>query len=246
MKLTTLVPILLLVSLALLALAVRWQSRRRRERRANFIKAYAFSAALRGRVSMAYPQLDSEQIDQVFRALRQYFLLCLQANAVNRGKVLGMPSKVVDEAWHAFILHSREYTQFCDRAFGRYLHHAPDSAMKTSMDHAIGNTFAALKAPAPSSMGWATLAGVPLLFALDKAYGIPDGHYYDQTSMASLERKRQSGGGGCGGGDFSFADAGAAGGGHAACGDSGSGCGDAGGSSGCGGGGCGGGGCGSE
>ena len=36
-----------------------------------------------------------------------------------------MPSKAVDEAWHEMILMTREYTEFCERAFGRYLHHTP-------------------------------------------------------------------------------------------------------------------------
>ncbi len=40
-----------------------------------------------------------------------------------------MPSKIVDIAWHEFILRTREYTTFCHRAFGAYLHHSPDSTM---------------------------------------------------------------------------------------------------------------------
>lgn len=34
-----------------------------------------------------------------------------------------VPSKQVDAAWHAFILHTRPYTEFCERHFGGYLHH---------------------------------------------------------------------------------------------------------------------------
>jgi hypothetical protein len=32
---------------------------------------------------------------------------------------------ILDEMWHAFILFTAEYHAFCDRYFGRYLHHAP-------------------------------------------------------------------------------------------------------------------------
>lgn len=36
------------------------------------------------------------------------------------------PSKAVDHGWHAFILHTREYAEFCDRLAGRFVHHAPE------------------------------------------------------------------------------------------------------------------------
>lgn len=33
----------------------------------------------------------------------------------------------LDEMWHTFILHTRDYEQFCMRYFGRMIHHAPES-----------------------------------------------------------------------------------------------------------------------
>lgn len=36
------------------------------------------------------------------------------------------PSKQVDQGWHAFILYTREYTEFCERLAGGYIHHTPD------------------------------------------------------------------------------------------------------------------------
>ncbi len=35
------------------------------------------------------------------------------------------PSEVVDLGWHAFLLHTRDYADFCDRIAGRFLHHVP-------------------------------------------------------------------------------------------------------------------------
>jgi hypothetical protein len=35
------------------------------------------------------------------------------------------PSELVDAGWHAFILHTRDYADFCHRVAGRYLHHVP-------------------------------------------------------------------------------------------------------------------------
>jgi hypothetical protein len=51
-----------------------------------------------------------------------------------------MPSRVVDDAWHEFILDSIAYTAFCNAAFGTYLHHTPDEAISTPMTDALGNT----------------------------------------------------------------------------------------------------------
>lgn len=35
------------------------------------------------------------------------------------------PSYEIDEAWHAHVLHTKEYTKFCQEFFGYYLHHDP-------------------------------------------------------------------------------------------------------------------------
>ncbi len=36
-----------------------------------------------------------------------------------------VPSPVVDEAWHSFVLFTQEYADFCDHYFGRFIHHSP-------------------------------------------------------------------------------------------------------------------------
>lgn len=54
-----------------------------------------------------------------------------------------MPSKLVDGAWHEFILDSVSYVEFCDQAFGEYLHHTPEETMGTPMRHALADTIRA-------------------------------------------------------------------------------------------------------
>lgn len=54
-----------------------------------------------------------------------------------------MPSKLVDDAWHEFILDSVSYVEFCDQAFGEYLHHTPEETMGTPMRHALADTIRA-------------------------------------------------------------------------------------------------------
>ncbi|MFD9161514.1 glycine-rich domain-containing protein [Streptomyces sp. NPDC059558] len=35
------------------------------------------------------------------------------------------PSRPVDAAWHAFILHTADYANYCQERFGRFIHHKP-------------------------------------------------------------------------------------------------------------------------
>jgi hypothetical protein len=36
------------------------------------------------------------------------------------------PSRTVDIGWHAFMLHTHAYAEFCDTIAGRFIHHEPD------------------------------------------------------------------------------------------------------------------------
>ncbi len=39
-----------------------------------------------------------------------------------------MVSRLVDEAWHQFVLFTKQYVTFCQQYFGHYLHHAPGTS----------------------------------------------------------------------------------------------------------------------
>lgn len=186
----------LIVGLSILALAgilaILWhlKSKLKSEREA-FIRGYPFPIQLRQKLLMRYPHWEGEQMQLALRALRQYFLVCLEAGAVKGRKSIGMPSRAVDDAWHEFILMSRHYTEFCKHAFGRYLHHSPESTLKRGIDDALVNTLHQLKTKPGGTTGWSTWSGIPLLFAADRALGVADGYYYDAEAMSRLEHKRQ-------------------------------------------------------
>lgn len=36
------------------------------------------------------------------------------------------PTKLVDEGWHAFILHTKDYADYCTQYLGRFIHHVPE------------------------------------------------------------------------------------------------------------------------
>jgi anti-sigma regulatory factor (Ser/Thr protein kinase) len=56
------------------------------------------------------------------------------------------PSETVDAGWHAFILHTADYAEFCDRIAGRFIHHRPNGpGGAASEQQAIGATIAAMR-----------------------------------------------------------------------------------------------------
>lgn len=86
-------------------------------------------------------------------------------------------STLADDMWHEFLLHTRDYAALCDTAFGRFLHHVPESAI--SPDDAV---------PSPSSRLLATLrlaredenntSALPMLFRVDYEAGLQEACRY--------------------------------------------------------------------
>jgi hypothetical protein len=108
----------------------------RRKSRRRFIETYEFPKALH--VKLHEELGDSRTADIALDGLRGWYLAYLYAD----GRLIGMPSKAVDEAWHEMILMTREYTWFCQQAFGHYLHHSPESTLDVSMDELLAETIA--------------------------------------------------------------------------------------------------------
>ena len=58
------------------------------------------------------------------------------------------PPSQVDEAWHHFILYTKDYDKFCHRFLGRFIHHVPqlhgavvdEKAVKEHRSVAVGKT----------------------------------------------------------------------------------------------------------
>jgi hypothetical protein len=173
----------------------------RKQRRRAYIESYEFPPALRAKLR---ERLDNEyHVGRALEGLREWYLACLDAD----NEMLGMPSLVVDVAWHEMILMTRTYHAFCDRAFGHYLHHTPDALMDEPMHDGLARTLATLDSRA------AMVGGVPLLFAIDDELGIDGGYSWAEHDVEHLRSAHAyyggspgsssscaGGGGGCGGG----------------------------------------------
>lgn len=208
-----------------------------RERRAarrgeSYVADYRFPAYIAKRVRRHHPNVGEEDCQLIEQGLREWFVCCAWRGSM----VLGMPSRLVDDAWHEFILDSISYVNFCEAAFGSYFHHIPDETM-TAMPEALAET---VRAWDRSVMGGGRKS---VLWDLDERLGIgePLGIGAEQLHAARTRIPYIAASGWVSGdGVLGIANGES---GSAGEGRSGGGCGggDSGGGGGCGGGGCGGG-----
>lgn len=218
---------LVLLLVLLVGILLLWR-RLRRGLRTRFIDEYPYQRHLDRRLAARRPELSEAQRGVVFDGLREYFHLCNDAGM----RLVAMPSQVVDEAWHEFILFTRQYQHFCDQALGKFLHHTPAEAMASPTIAQEGIRRAWRLACARAKIDPGAPSRLPLLFAIDGLLGIANGFCYQLDCMAAGQAGTGycashigCSGGGCGGDSGSAAS-------DSGSGDGGSGC-----SGGCGGGG---------
>jgi len=161
----------------------------KRARQLAYIKSYAFHRSIREKITKKYPHLTNEQIHLIFRALRDYFYLCHRA----KRKMVAMPSHIVDDAWHEFILFTRSYKKFCQHALGRFLHHTPSEAMTTPTLAQAGIKRAWRLACAKEKINPDTPERLPLIFAIDAMLDIPNGFTYTLNCQNSSSPNDQQG-----------------------------------------------------
>lgn len=173
------------------SLLVYFIARNNRASRARFLEHFTFPKGLDARLLKRRPELTPAQIRLVFEGLRQYFFIAMKANR----RMVAMPSQVVDDLWHEFILYTRHYQAFCDKALGRYLHHTPAEAMILPGAQSSALRLSWKLACKLEGIDPAKPRRLPLLFAIDSQLGIADGFHYvpDCKGVAN-----QSGGTYCG------------------------------------------------
>jgi hypothetical protein len=160
---------LVLALVAALALA-GW----RRARRAQFIREYSLPHGLYEALRERRPGLSQAQCLLANKALRQFFLAYLYSGR----RYVAMPSRLADELWHAFILHTRAYGDFCRRAFGGILHHSPATSFTDNRKRNAGLRRVWFHACREDLVNPRNPERLPLLFALDTKVGIDDGFRY--------------------------------------------------------------------
>jgi hypothetical protein len=67
--------------------------------------------------------MTNTEAEVLFADVKKY--LCL---VVASGERL-TPPHAIDLGWHEFILYTRDYAAFCNRMFGKFVHHTPNPAL---------------------------------------------------------------------------------------------------------------------
>jgi hypothetical protein len=156
--------------------------------REQYIRSYVFSGALLDALRKTQPALSEKDEFLVARALRSFFLIHLRTAPAG----IGMPSRIVDDLWHEFILDTREYHRFCDQAFGAYFHHIPAAKMMPGISQNAGMRRTWRHACLEENINPKRPTRLPLLFAIDQKMAIVGGNIY------SLEKPPQASALSCG------------------------------------------------
>ena len=181
-----------IIGIIIVVIIVLYLKKEKREKQRRFIENYRFSPALLKRVQQEHDYLRDEDMVKVARATKDYFLICHMA----KGKMVAMPSEIVDVLWHHFILFTREYESFCKQGLGRFLHHVPTEVMQSKTQAQEGIKRAWRLACAKEGISPKHPTKLPFLFAIDKILNTKGGFMYDLDCKNASGSTKNSG---CGG-----------------------------------------------
>lgn len=146
----------------------------RRLARERYVRDYPLPRGLYERLRKRRPELELRDCALVARGLRQFFLAYLKSGC----RFIAMPSQVVDDLWHEFILYTKAYDAFCGKAFGGFLHHTPAVVLSADKLNNAGLRRAWWYCCREENIDPRNPLRLPLLFAIDAKLGIADGFVY--------------------------------------------------------------------
>ncbi|MCX7099255.1 MAG: hypothetical protein NTV43_15255 [Methylococcales bacterium] len=146
---------------------------RKHEHALEYIMSHPFPAEINRILLARYPHLTEFQADRVIQGLRSYFYICRKYDYQT-----AMPSRVVDAAWHEFLLFSQDYLEFSYGAFGNYFHHIPKTRLESPLAAQKSLTNAWRLSCLEEDIDPNNPQCLPLLFALDTELAIADGFIY--------------------------------------------------------------------
>lgn len=143
--------------------------------RREYIKNFEFSEMIKLRLkNQHFQNINNEDLQRIIFSLQTFFLMVLE----NKGTSVAMPSKVVDIAWHEFILCTKDYAEFCQKAFGKFLHHTPTERMKSPTESTNGILNCWTLACELENIDPENPKSLPSIFSIDSEFNIKDGFYY--------------------------------------------------------------------
>lgn len=85
----------------------------------NLIENFDYSKVAK-KVRQELPSVTDKYLEEGIENLKRYYTVRLLDPENNHG--VSVP---VDVFWHTHVLFTRDYFDFCDKVFGRYIHHTP-------------------------------------------------------------------------------------------------------------------------
>lgn len=168
-------PILLVFLMLVLSIItlVTWL-RLRAARRADYIRHFTLPQGLYQKLQQKHPTLSLRECQLVGMGLRQFFMAYLKSGK----QYISMPSQVADDLWHEFILYTRNYQEFCNKAFGSFFHHTPAVLVGNNRQSSAGLRRCWAQVCREELINPQKPTHLPLLFALDAKLAIVNGFYY--------------------------------------------------------------------
>jgi hypothetical protein len=162
--------IIIILSLGSFKLWSNWRT----AERADYIRTYMFPKGLLDKFATIHPELSLKENQLVARALRQFFLAHLKSGR----KFVSMPSQAADDLWHEFILYTRHYESFCNKAFGKFMHHTPAVVLSSNKQDNTGLRRTWWYCCLEENINPKSPTRLPLLFSLDEKFNISNGFRY--------------------------------------------------------------------
>ena len=181
-------PIMIVVCVLLAGVCGGLWQRQVRLRREAYIRTFTLPMGLFEKLRGRYPHLSLKDCQLVAQGLRQFFLAHLKSGR----KYVSMPSQVVDDLWHEFILYTKNYQHFCRHGFGRFLHHTPAVVLSKGQQGNAGIRRCWTYACHEENINPHKPSRLPLLFALDSKLNLPNGFVYE-VDCGGVRRQRDDG-----------------------------------------------------
>lgn len=151
---------------------------------------YQFPEIVLKRWKAKYPNLSDVEYDLAQKSLLQFFEVLF-----NNKTSVAMVSEIADELWHEFILHTKAYCEFCEKTFGKYIHHNPtesnveyDWRNKEVPSEFINLYKFSLNSP------FNIQNNTPLIFMIDQLLKINTGYQFSipniQTQYSNMEEQK--------------------------------------------------------
>lgn len=82
--------------------------------------------------------VKQNKAEELFQETLKWLWLCAKAKIDRQAQQAKVPPVLnvqtgmvmLDEVWHIFILHTRDYADFCNTYLGRFIHHSPAGAKR--------------------------------------------------------------------------------------------------------------------